>query len=46
MKDPLHWMVAAAIACLLGMLACGTIVTMYEPNKAVQNYQTDVARHP
>jgi hypothetical protein len=39
-------MVAAAIACLLGMLACATIVTMYEPNKAVQNYQTDVARHP
>ena len=30
MKDPLHWMVAAAIACLLGVLACGTIVTMYE----------------
>jgi hypothetical protein len=38
-------MVAAAIVCLLGVLACGTIVTMYEPNKTVQNNQTDVARH-
>jgi hypothetical protein len=45
MKDPLRWMVAAAMVGVLGVLAYGTIVTMNEHETAVQNIQTDVARH-
>ena len=45
MKDPLRWMVAAAMVGVFGVLACGTIVTMHEHETAVQNNQTDAARH-
>jgi hypothetical protein len=45
MKDPLRWMVAAAMVGVFGVLACGTIATMHEHETAVQNNQTDAARH-
>jgi hypothetical protein len=45
MKDPLLLMVSVAIACIVGVLAYGTVETIHEHATAVQNNQTDVARH-
>jgi prophage antirepressor-like protein len=45
MKDPIHWIVGAAIVCVLGVAAYAEIVTRHEHTTAVQNNQTNVARN-
>jgi hypothetical protein len=34
-----------AIACIVGVVAYATVVTVHEHTTAVQNNQTDVAQH-
>jgi hypothetical protein len=38
-------MVTVAIACIVGVVAYATVVTVHKDTTAVQNNQTDVARH-
>jgi hypothetical protein len=45
MKDPLPLMVTVTIACILGILACETVITIHERTTAVPNNQTDMAQH-
>jgi hypothetical protein len=44
-KDPILLIVAMAIACIVGVVAYATVVTVHEHTTAVQNNQTDVAQH-
>jgi hypothetical protein len=44
MKDPIHWIVGAAIVCVLGVAVYAEIATRHEHATAVQNNQTDVAQ--